>query len=316
MGNMNAAEAQGLEIRAAAAELFTVRDLLRFAVTQFAGADLVYGHGTSNDLDEAAFLILASLNLPVDSLDPWLDARLTQAERSRVCEAIAERIETRKPAPYIVGEAWIGPFKFKVDERVIIPRSFIGELLLGGAEDVLQLDADRLVGRVLDLCTGSGCLAILLAETFPDAEIVAADISEGALEVAAQNVADYGLTDRIKLCRSDLFSQLDEEPFDVIVSNPPYVTAASVEAFPPEYSAEPKLAHLGGEDGLDLARRILDSARRHLTPGGHLIMEIGQAREDLEASYPGMAFHWLDTELSEGEVLLIAETGLPDAPGA
>ena len=306
--------ALGREIRAAAEDLITVRDLLRFAVSKFSGADLVYGHGTETDLDEAAFLILASLNLPVDSLDPWLDARLTKSERALVCDAIAKRIETRKPAPYIVGQAWIGPYKFKVDERVIVPRSFVGELLLGGAEEILQLDMDRTVSRVLDLCPGSGCLAILLAEAFPDAEIVAADISKDALEVAKQNVADYGLEDRIQLCKSDLFEGLDGTPFDLIISNPPYVTAAAVDAFPAEYEAEPKLAHLGGEDGLDLARKIIDSARQHLTPGGYLLMEIGQARDDLEGYYPDLAFQWLDTELSEGEVLLIAEADLPSTP--
>ncbi|MEQ8823881.1 MAG: 50S ribosomal protein L3 N(5)-glutamine methyltransferase [Filomicrobium sp.] len=306
-------QALAREARAAASGLVTVRDLLRFAVSSFLAADLVYGHGTSNELDEAAFLILASLNLPVDSLDPWLDARLTQSERVRICEAIAQRIETRKPAPYIVGQAWIGPYKFHVDERVIVPRSFLGELLLGGADDLFQPESDAPVSRVLDLCTGSGCLAILLALTFPEAEVVAADVSLDALEVAKQNIAAYSLEDQVTLYQSDLFQALREEPFDFIVSNPPYVTSEAVAAFPPEYAAEPQLAHLGGVDGLDLARRILENARRFLTPDGSLIMEIGQAREDLEHSYPDTPFQWLDTELSEGEVLLISASDLPSA---
>ena len=297
------------DIRSAAAELVTVRDWLRFAVSNFSAAGLVYGHGSTNALDEAAYLILATLKLPIDAIDPWLDARLTSAERNQVADIIARRIETRRPASYLTGEAWIGPYRFHVDERVIVPRSFIGELLVGGFDGLFE--TEQPVTRILDLCTGSGCLAILLADSFADAKIVGADISERALEVAEINVAAHQLADRVALVRSDLFSALQGERFDLIISNPPYVSSSSVSAFPSEYAAEPELAHAGGEDGLSLVRRILDEAGAHLTDGGTLVVEIGQGREELEACYRNVAFQWLDTELSEGEVFMLSKEQLP-----
>ena len=297
------------DIRSAAAELVTVRDWLRFAVSNFSAAGLVYGHGSTNALDEAAYLILATLKLPIDAIDPWLDARLTSAERNQVADIIARRIETRRPASYLTGEAWIGPYRFHVDERVIIPRSFIGELLVGGFDGLFE--TGQPVTRILDLCTGSGCLAILLADSFADARIVGADISESALEVAEINVAAHQLADRVSLVNSDLFSSLHGERFDLIISNPPYVTSSAVATFPPEYAAEPELAHAGGEDGLSSVRRILDEAGAHLTDGGTLVVEIGQGREELEACYRDVAFQWLDTELSEGEVFALSKEQLP-----
>jgi len=297
------------DIRSAAAELVTVRDWLRFAVSNFSAAGLVYGHGSTNALDEAAYLILATLKLPIDAIDPWLDARLTSAERNQVADIIARRIETRRPASYLTGEAWIGPYRFHVDERVIVPRSFIGELLVGGFDGLFE--TGQPVTRILDLCTGSGCLAILLADSFADARIVGADISESALEVAEINVAAHQLADRVSLVNSDLFSSLQGERFDLIISNPPYVTSSAVAAFPPEYAAEPELAHAGGEDGLSSVRRILDEAGAHLTDGGTLVVEIGQGREELEACYRDVAFQWLDTELSEGEVFALSKEQLP-----
>ena len=297
------------DIRIAAAELVTIRDWLRFAVSNFTAAGLVFGHGSTNALDEAAYLILATLKLPIDAIDPWLDARLTSAERNQVADIIARRIETRRPASYLTGEAWIGPYRFHVDERVIIPRSFIGELLVGGFDGLFE--TGQPVTRILDLCTGSGCLAILLADSFADARIVGADISERALEVAEINVAAHQLADRVALVRSDLFSALQGERFDLIISNPPYVTSSSVAAFPPEYAAEPELAHAGGEDGLSLVRRILDEAGAHLTDGGTLVVEIGLRKEELEACYRDVAFQWLDTELSEGEVFMLSKEQLP-----
>jgi len=297
------------DIRSAAAELVTVRDWLRFAVSNFSAAGLVYGHGSTNALDEAAYLILATLKLPIDAIDPWLDARLTSAERNQVADIIARRIETRRPASYLTGEAWIGPYRFHVDERVIVPRSFIGELLVGGFDGLFE--TGQPVTRILDLCTGSGCLAILLADSFADARIVGADISERALEVAEINVAAHQLADRVALVRSDLFSALQGERFDLIISNPPYVTSSAVAAFPPEYAAEPELAHAGGEDGLSLVRRILDEAGAHLTDGGTLVVEIGLRKEELEACYRDVAFQWLDTELSEGEVFMLSKEQLP-----
>lgn len=289
-------------------DLVTVRDWLRYATSRFNEAGLVFGHGTETALDEAAFLILATLKLPIDQLEPWLDARLTRPERQRIAEIVAARIETRKPAPYLVGEAWIRGHRFTVDERVIVPRSYIGELL---DDDLAALvpDGDA-VERVLDLCTGSGCLAILAALAFPNATVDAVDISDGALEVAAGNVADYGLEDRISLVRSDLFVGLEGRRYDLILSNPPYVTAEAVDAFPPEYAAEPALAHLGGADGLDLVRRILADAPAHLAPGGTLVVEVGRTRETLETDYPDLQFLWLDTEQSEGEVFALSEEAL------
>lgn len=300
------------ELRSAASELVTVRDFLRFAVSRFTAAELVFGHGTTSALDEAAFLILATLKLPIDQIEPWLDARLTTGERKQVADVIARRIETRKPAPYLVGEAWIGPYRFMIDERVIVPRSFIGELMLGGLEDLFE-DLGGIT-NVLDLCTGSGCLAILLAHAFPTAEITGTDISEDALAVAQENVSNYGLEDQISLVKSDLFDALGGSQFELIITNPPYVTEEAVFAFPPEYAAEPVLAHAGGEDGLTLVRRILADAGRHLSADGMLIVEIGQGRELIEAEYPDTPFQWLDTEFSAGEVFLLRKADLP-SPG-
>lgn len=291
-------------------DLLTLRDWLRYATSRFTEAGLVFGHGTETALDEAAFLILTALHLPIDQLEPWLEARLTLAERRRISEIVNARIETRKPAPYLVGAAWIRGHRFTVDERVIVPRSYIGELLDGGLSAVVP-DPEG-IGRILDLCTGSGCLAILAALTFPNAMVNAADISPDALEVAARNVADYGLADRVSLHTSDLFDGLQgAASYDLIISNPPYVTSAAVAAFPPEYAAEPELAHLGGADGLDFVRRILRDAPAHLAPGGTLIVEVGMARDRLETEYPDLPFLWLDTEQSEGEVFALAADAFP-----
>ena len=289
-------------------DLLTLRDWLRYATSRFTEAGLVFGHGTETALDEAAFLILTTLNLPIDQLEPWLDARLTHAERRRIWDLVTARIETRKPAPYLVGAAWIRGHRFTVDERVIVPRSYIGELLDSGLSAVVP-DPDG-VERILDLCTGSGCLAILAALAFPDATVDAADISPGALEVAARNVADYGLADRVRLHRSDVFAGLEGAAYDLILSNPPYVTEAAVAAFPPEYAAEPVLAHLGGVDGLDFVRRILGDAPARLAPGGTLVVEVGMARDRLETEYPDLPFLWLDTEQSDGEVFALSAEAL------
>lgn len=293
-------------------DLLTVRDWLRYAVSRFNEAKLVYGHGTETALDEAAFLILATLHLAVDDLEPWLEARLTVAERRAVFHAIDQRVTTRKPASYITGVAYISGHKFQVDERVIVPRSYIGELLTNDAQALSAAEPWRIT-RILDLCTGSGCLAILAALEFPNASVDAVDISAEALEVASVNVTDYGLEDRVRLKRSDLFKDLGGERYDIIISNPPYVTTEAVAAFPPEYRAEPQVAHLGGDDGLDLVRRILKDARHHLTASGTLIVEVGQANEALEAAYPDTPFNWLDTESSEGEVFSLTASALPKA---
>lgn len=285
-------------------ELVTVRDWLRYAVTSMTRAELVFGHGTEAAVDEAAFLILSALALPIDDINPWLECRLTREERAGVSDLIARRIRTRKPAAYLTNTAYIQGRKFYVDERVIVPRSFIGELITRDRLAAVIPDGSE-IGRVLDLCTGSGCLAILAAEAFPDAEIHASDISADALAVAERNIRDYGLEKRVQTFKADLFDGIPQGSYDLIISNPPYVAADEVAAFSPEYRAEPQIAHLGGVDGLDLVRRILDGAAERLTPEGHLIVEIGTGQEALEAARPDLPFLWLDTETSEGEVFAL-----------
>lgn len=288
--------------------LHTVRDFLRYATSRFGAASLVYGHGTSTAFDEAAYLILHTLHLPIDQLDPWLDARLLKSERQALADIIDKRVTTRKPAPYLTNEAWIQGHSFYVDERVIVPRSYLGELLLKGLDNAIP-DPDS-VSAILDLCTGSGCIAILAALAFPGADVDAADISEGALEVARRNVDDYQLGDNVALFHSDLFQALEGRRYDLILSNPPYVSADAVAAFPPEYAAEPLLAHAGGDDGLDIVRRILAEAGGHLNPGGTLIVEVGTGREILEAEYPQLPFLWLDTANAQGEVFALPAEAL------
>ncbi len=292
-------------------DLISVRDWLRYGVSCFRGAGLVFGHGTSTALDEAAFLILSALNLPVDELEPWLDCRLTAAERARIAGLVDARVSTRKPAPYLVNRAYIRGREFYVDERVIVPRSYIGELLDGELATVVP-DPDA-VTSVLDLCTGSGCLAILAALTYPNAIVDAVDISLDALAVAHRNVADYGLENRVTLQHSDLFSALGSRKYDLILSNPPYVSAEALAAFPPEYQAEPVMAHAGGDDGLDLVRRILADAARHLERDGVLVVEVGTGLDILEEAYPQLPFLWLETEDSSGEVFALTEAELQAA---
>lgn len=294
-------------------DLLTMRDLLRFAVSRFNAAGLSFGHGTTNALDEAAFLLLEALKLPIDDINPWLEARLTREERVHLLDLIEKRVSTRKPAAYLVGRAYIHGLGFRVDERVIVPRSYIGEILMRG-----MLESDGLglvpepeeIGRVLDLCTGSACLAIIAAGRFPNAQVDAVELSPAALEVARLNVADYDLEERVHLFEGDLFAPLKGQRYDLIIANPPYVTAEEVAAFPPEYGSEPQMAHIAGADGLDITRRILAQARRHLNPGGALICEVGTGREALEAE-SDLPFTWLDTEESEGEVFWIDAADLP-----
>ena len=288
--------------------LQTVRDWLRFAVSRFREAKIVLGHGTSREIDEAAFLILSVLHLPHDELDPWLDAKLTMAERKAIADVIEKRIVSRKPASYLVNAAWIGPYRFYVDERVIVPRSFLGELLVEGLDGIV--DPEQPVGRILDLCTGSGCLAIIAAHRYPDAAVDAADLMQNALDVAKRNVAEHGLIDRVTLQQGDLFGAIGNARYDLVLCNPPYVTSSAVEAFPPEYQAEPVEAHDGGKDGMMLVRRVLAEAREHLTPHGVLVMEIGLGRAVIERDYPDLDVLWLDTEESEGEVFAVTAAAL------
>ena len=291
-------------------QLVTVRDWLRYAVSRFHATGLVYGHGTATALDEAAFLILHTLHLPVDQLEPWLDCRLLGAERQAVQQIIEQRITTRKPAPYLTRQAWVQGHSFYVDERVIVPRSYIGELLAGDLDGMVPESAD--VRSILDLCTGSGCLAVLAALRFDAAKVDASELSGDALTVAEINVRDYRLEDRIELVRSDLFGGLAGRRYDLILANPPYVDAEALAAFPPEYAAEPKLAHAGGGDGLDVVRRILSEAGMHLTLNGVLVVEIGRGRTLLEREFPELPFLWLDTAESAGEVFTLTRSGLDE----
>jgi ribosomal protein L3 glutamine methyltransferase len=292
-------------------ELLSVRDYLRFAVSRFREAGLTYGHGTTSAVDDAAFLILETLHLPIDSLDPWLDARLTRAERQQLATVIENRVVTRKPSAYITRSAYLGMHRFYVDERVIVPRSFLAELMLAAeTEGELPFGLEAPPLRILDLCTGSGCLAIVAAHSFPHANVTAVDLSAPALAVAAENVKRHSLAERLSLVECNLFGALGSATFDLIISNPPYVTADAVQRFPAEHQAEPVMAHLGGRDGMDIVRRILANAGDHLTPGGTLVVEVGQGRDTLEAAFPQLPFLWLDTEFSEGEVFALPADAL------
>ena len=283
----------------------TIRDYLRFAVSSFRAAKLEHGHGASNALDEAAYLILETLNLPVDDINPWLDAKLLAPEREKLASIIEARIKTRKPAAYLTNRTYIHGVPFYVDERVIVPRSYIGELLfsgLFGGEGHNLIEDPKTVKSVLDLCTGSGCLAILAAGIFTNAAFDAVELSADALAVARINVKDHDMEARVTLHQGDLFAPLGKKKFDLIITNPPYVAEAEVAAFPKEYAHEPVMAHIGGRDGLDIVRRILSEAPKHLNKGGGLLCEIGTGRDILESEYPGLNFFWLDTEESTGEV--------------
>jgi ribosomal protein L3 glutamine methyltransferase len=292
-------------------ELETIRDWLRYAISRFQGANLSYGHGTDNVYDEAVFLVLATLNLPLDQLDPYLDARLTGAERAIMHQVIERRAVDHVPVPYLTHQAWLGDFRFYVDERVIIPRSYIAELLLDRLSAWIP-DPDRIC-TILDLCTGSGCLAVLAADAFPNSDIDAVDISADALAVAQRNVADYGLQDRINLVRSDLFGNINSEDktYDLIISNPPYVTQAAMAALPAEFRHEPEIALAAGEDGMEAIRHIVNGSRAYLNVGGLLLVEAGHNRDLVEAAFPQLPLTWLVTPSIEGKVFLLRRDELP-----
>jgi ribosomal protein L3 glutamine methyltransferase len=289
-------------------DLETLRDWLRYAVTRFGEAKLAFGLGTSNAYDEAAYLLLHALHLPLDRLEPFLDAKLTQPERLQLAQLFERRIDQRVPAAYLTHEAWLGEFRFYVDERVIIPRSFIAELLPDGLAPYVG-EPDKVL-TALDLCTGSGCLAILLAHAYAAADVDAVDVSADALTVAQRNVSDYGLADRINLIRSNLFGNLPEKSYDLIISNPPYVTAMAMEELPPEYRHEPALALAGGDDGLDAVRTIVKEAPRFLGPGGTLVVEIGHNRAAAELAFPRLPFVWLETATAPDSVFLVKREDL------
>ncbi len=281
----------------------TLRDLLRYAVTRFNRAELAFGHGSANAHDEAAYLLLHTLRLPLDQLEPYLDARLLPDEIESLINVIERRATERLPAAYITNEAFLGHYRFYVDPRAIVPRSFIAELI----PEFFQpwVDDPESISNVLELCTGSGCLAIMLADAFPNARVDAVDLSADALAVAQRNVQDYRMQERVRLFESDLYQALPPQGYDLIVSNPPYVNAGSMQKLPPEYRHEPHMALAGGADGMDLVRRIVDGARERLNDGGALVVEIGNEREHAEAAFPELELTWLSTSAGDDQVFLV-----------
>lgn len=290
--------------------LQTVRDLLRLAVSRFTAARLSFGHGSANAYDEAAYLVLHTLSLPLDTLDPFLDARLLPEEVDAVLKVIDRRVTERVPAAYITHEAFMHGLRFYVDSRVIVPRSFIGELLQDGLEPWIG-DIEQ-IGPVLELCTGSGCLPIIAAHVWPNANIDAVDISSDALAVARRNVADYKMEGRISLYEGDLYTPLPSgATYDVILTNPPYVNEQSMRELPAEYLAEPRLALAGGDDGMDVVRGIIAGAKKRLNPGGVLVVEIGNERKYVEAAFPDLDIVWLSVSAGDDQVFLVTYDALP-----
>ena len=296
----------------------TVGQAVRDAARRLDAAAVAFGHGTTDASQEALWIAAHVLGMTWDELTSSLDYPITAAREKRVVELAARRISTRKPLAYLLNEAWLGPHKFHIDERVIVPRSFIAELLREnrGQTTVFPNTTKKrglspVFDSILDLCTGSGCLAILAALAHPDARVDAADLSTDALEVAKRNVADYKLEDRVHLVHSDLFERLAGRTYDLIVSNPPYVKAASMETLPEEYRSEPRLALASGTDGLDHTRAILARARRHLKPGGSLVVEIGHNRKALERAYPDLPFEWPKTSGGRKFVFTLPREALP-----
>jgi ribosomal protein L3 glutamine methyltransferase len=294
-------------------ELQTVRDFVRYGVSRFNEAGLSYGHGTGNAYDEAVYLVLETLHLPLDQLEPYFDAHLTQDERKAVAAILDKRVKTRKPAAYLTNKGYVQGLQFYVDERVIVPRSYIGDILcsdlIGGDEETL-IDDPTAVSSVLDLCTGSGCLAILAAHVFPFANVDAVDLSPDALAVAKINVKKHDCAGRVTLYKGDLFKPLKGRKYGLIITNPPYVHSELIAALPPEHRHEPKMALASGDDGLDIVRRILAEAPDYMSKDAGLLCEIGEGQALLESQYPDLEFKWLDTELSEGEVFWLTREQL------
>ncbi|WP_225721723.1 50S ribosomal protein L3 N(5)-glutamine methyltransferase [Candidatus Vallotiella sp. (ex Adelges kitamiensis)] len=287
----------------------TVRDLLRYAVTRFNQAQLAFGQGNANAYDEAAYLVLHTLHLPLDTLDPFLDARLLKDEISAVFDIIERRVTQRLPAAYLTHEAWLQGYHFYVDERVIVPRSLIGELLLKRLFP--WINAPDELSAILELCTGAGCLAIIAAYAFPYADIDAIDLSKTALQVAQRNIDEYDLNERITLFEGDLFKPLPSRQYDLIITNPPYVNDELMRTLPAEYCHEPHIALSGGFDGMDIVRRIIGAAHKWLTQDGLLIIEIGNGRHHLEAAFGGLPLEWLPTNAGNDSVFLLHAADLP-----
>jgi len=289
----------------------TLRDLLRYAVTRFNTAQLFFGHGSANALDEAAYLLLHTLKLPLDKIDPFLDARLLPHEIDAAIAVIERRATDRVPASYITNEAWLGTYNFYVDERVIVPRSFIAELIPERFTPWVQ-DPEE-VTDILELCTGSGCLPIMLADAFENAHVDTVDISKDALAVAAKNVATYELEDRITLIESDLYSNVPDKLYDMIITNPPYVNSSSMSKLPKEYLHEPQIALAGGDDGMDLVRKIVAGAASRLKPNGILMVEIGNERLFAEEAFAEYGLTWLSTSAGDDMVFMLTAEQLQEA---
>jgi ribosomal protein L3 glutamine methyltransferase len=289
----------------------TPRDLLRYAVTRFNAAKLFFGHGSAEAFDEAAYLVLHTLKLPLDRLDPFLDARLLPEEVLAVLSVIERRTSERVPAAYITNEAWLGTYAFYVDERVLVPRSFIAELIPNFFSP--WVNDPFSVENVLELCTGSGCLAIMMADVFPNAVVDAVDISKDALAVAERNIRDYKLEGRVNPIESDLYENVPFKKYDLIVTNPPYVNADSMAKLPPEYLREPQIALHGGADGMDLVRKIVAGAAERLTPEGILVVEIGNEAEYAEAAFGHLGLTWLTTSAGDEAVFLLTAEQLQNA---
>jgi len=291
-----------LNTQEAIENLITIRDFIRWGVTHFNQAHLYYGHGTDNSWDEAVHLVLSAVHLSPDSDDNLLDAKLLEPEKKRIANLIERRVQDQIPLPYLLKEAWFGGLSFYVDERVLIPRSPVAELI---SEEFKPWVAQEKVTRILDLCTGSGCIAIMAALAFPDAIVDAIDLDKGALEVAAKNVKQYNLESRLHLMCSDLFDNLSDQKYDIIISNPPYVGTFEYENLPHEYRHEPKMALEAGLDGLNIVRKILHHAHHYLSPKGILVVEVGLTQEAVEAAFPHIPFTWLQFENGGEGVFLL-----------
>ena len=293
-----------------AANLSTICDFTRWAMTEMTKNDVSLGHGTADYWEEASVLVMRTLGLPFEKLEAFWNAKLTPSEIDEVTENIERRVKDKVPLAYLIHEGWLSQQCFYVDERVLIPRSFIAELL---EEDLAPWVEDpESIGSVLDMCTGSGCLAILAAQTFPNAQVVGADISADALDVAAVNRERFGLEDDLELVQSDLFENLQGRKFDLIISNPPYVTEEAMQSLPGEYRAEPALALRAGEDGMDVMRRMMPALKEHLTEQGLAVIEIGDGREAFEAIWPQLPVTWLTTSGGDDLVFVVRAQDLKE----
>ncbi|MGQ0441940.1 MAG: 50S ribosomal protein L3 N(5)-glutamine methyltransferase [Methylophilaceae bacterium] len=292
-----------------AEELFTIRDWLRFTVSRFEESEIFFGHGTDNAYDEAVWLVMSALHLPHDTLNNFLDAVITEQERKHLAHLIERRITERMPTAYLLQEAWLLGFKFYVDERVIVPRSFIAELLENGLSP--WIESPDMVENAADICTGSGCLGVLLAHAFPNAAIDVVDISPDAIAVCNINIAHYGLQQQVSAIQSDMFSALKGNTYDLIISNPPYVDAPRLALLPTEYRNEPQVALGSGDDGLDHTHTILHEAANYLNDDGVLVVEIGHNRDALLAAYPDLVFTWLEVASGNEFVFLLTKEQLP-----